>query len=152
MKADLPDFRSWAAAVVRTYYSFKIAQGPDITYNIIVQGIAAAIESYIGTIVSSAPVLPRFFQQYGHQISGLFHLARVPETFKRSRHLHLSSALAQEAPCEYPNHFSPSVVPGYDGARMEQISSGDRFLITEDALPLKDILPSGPPPVAAIRK
>ena len=56
------------SSIFRTYYSFQVAQKPDITFNIVVMAIGAMTELGIGIIVSCAPVLPRFFQQFGPKV------------------------------------------------------------------------------------
>lgn len=68
----MSSFRACIASIFRTYYSFEITRGPDITFNIIVMGMAALVELSIGVIVACLPVLPKFFQHWGPKISKSF--------------------------------------------------------------------------------
>lgn len=61
--------RACVASIFRTYYTFKIAQGPDVAFNIIVMGLAAAAELSIGVVVSCLPVLPRFVRHFVPRIT-----------------------------------------------------------------------------------
>ena len=75
-------FRACIASIFRTYYSFRIVQEPDITFNIIVMGIGAIVEPTIGVVVCCLPVLPRFFQHLGPKFLRTFswHSASGPGT------------------------------------------------------------------------
>ncbi|KAI4091268.1 MAG: hypothetical protein L6R37_007771, partial [Teloschistes peruensis] len=95
-------------------------------------GIGATMEVCAGTVVSCAPVLPRFFQQHGHQLSGLFHLPRVPGITKGSRHFRLSSASAPNGSHKNPSQISPLRISKHRGAREERTYSQDPFSNTED--------------------
>ncbi|KAL9579430.1 MAG: hypothetical protein Q9212_005119 [Teloschistes hypoglaucus] len=128
-----------------------IYQSPDFTYNIIVAGIVTILEVNIGTVVSCAPILPRFFQQHGHQITGLFHFPRLLGLIKRSKHFRLPSNTQVKDSHEYPSQTSPSRVRKYNGALTKQISGGDSFLTSEDGLPLNQISPTDSLPMAVIR-
>ncbi|KAL8628661.1 hypothetical protein Q9189_005609, partial [Teloschistes chrysophthalmus] len=116
---------SCADSLFRTYYSFRLDRDPDVTYNSIIDVIGAHLELCVGTVVSCAPVLPRFFQQHGHQITGLFRLPQVSGMIKRSKHFRLPSntqQTQQRDPLEDPAQTSPPRVPNYHGALTKQKS------------------------------
>ncbi|KAL8791949.1 MAG: hypothetical protein Q9195_005438 [Heterodermia aff. obscurata] len=56
----------WActASIFRTVYSIKLAQGPDVSYNVVVLALGGLTELAIGVVVACLPVLPRFFQHH----------------------------------------------------------------------------------------
>lgn len=83
-------FLACIASIVRTYYTFKIALGPDVTYNVVVMGLAAAAELSIGVVVSCSPVLPRFFQHIGPKIASAspFKSAYLTGSAHKVRSLH----------------------------------------------------------------
>lgn len=64
--------RACIASVFRTYYSFRVAQDPDVTFNMIVMTLGASAEISIGIVVSCLPVLPRFSQHLGPKLSRAF--------------------------------------------------------------------------------
>lgn len=59
-------------SIVRTYYTFRVVQLPDISFNLAVMGLCASTELAIGTIISCLPVLPRFFQRFGPKVCRIF--------------------------------------------------------------------------------
>ncbi|KAL8806544.1 MAG: hypothetical protein Q9223_004598 [Gallowayella weberi] len=61
-------FLACLASIFRTYYSFRMIQGPDWTYNLTLIGMGLLTEMSIGVLVSCLPVLPRFFQHVGPKI------------------------------------------------------------------------------------
>lgn len=60
--------RACVTSILRTYYAWKIVKSPDITYNMIFEGLWAFAEISIGIIVSCLPVLPKFFTHVGPKI------------------------------------------------------------------------------------
>ena len=56
-------------SVLRTYYTWKIVQSPDISYNMVPMGMWTYAELSTGIVISCLPVIPKFFQHVGPQIS-----------------------------------------------------------------------------------
>lgn len=54
-----------ATSIVRTYYSFKIVQSPDVSYNTVIMGLWTWAEVTSGMVISCLPVMPKFFQHFG---------------------------------------------------------------------------------------
>lgn len=94
-------FSACVTSIGRTYYTFKVAQLPDISYNIALMGLWASTELAIGTIVSCLPVLPRFFQHLGPKVSGIFSFTSksenksTPELASAGRYKTTRASLAQ---------------------------------------------------------
>ena len=55
-------------SVLRTYYTFKVYQQSNVSYNVAILGIWTEAELTIGIIVSCLPVVPRFFQHFGPKV------------------------------------------------------------------------------------
>ena len=56
-------------SVLRTYYTWKIVQSPDISYNMVPMGMWTYAELSTGIVISCLPVIPKFFQHVGPQLS-----------------------------------------------------------------------------------
>ena len=56
-------------SVLRTYYTWKIVQSPDISYNMVPMGMWTYAELSTGIVISCLPVIPKFFQHIGPQLS-----------------------------------------------------------------------------------
>ena len=56
-------------SVLRTYYTWKIVQSPDISYNMVQMGMWTNAELSTGIVISCLPVIPKFFQHIGPQLS-----------------------------------------------------------------------------------
>ena len=56
-------------SVLRTYYTWKIVQSPDISYNMVPMGMWTYAELSTGIVISCLPVIPKFFQYIGPQLS-----------------------------------------------------------------------------------
>lgn len=56
-------------SILRTYYTWKIAQSPDISYNVVRMGLWTSAEFTTGIIISCFPVIPKFFQHIGPKVS-----------------------------------------------------------------------------------
>ncbi|MCJ1449718.1 hypothetical protein MMC28_000046 [Mycoblastus sanguinarius] len=65
-------FLACLTSILRTYYTWRVVESPDISYNIIIMGIWAYVEVTIGIIISCLPILPRFVQHFGPRIHGRF--------------------------------------------------------------------------------
>ncbi|KAL8770581.1 MAG: hypothetical protein Q9194_005135 [Teloschistes cf. exilis] len=115
---------------------------PEDTATTPIPGIGLNLEVCAATVASCAPVLPRFFQQHGHQITGLFHLPQAAAIMKRSKHFRLSSTTRPRDSHEDPSQTSPPRVPKYNRALRKQKPGGDSFFIAEDGLPLNQISPT----------
>lgn len=63
-------------STIRTYYTWKIIDSHDITYDICKMGLWTHAEISIGIIVCCLPVSPRFFQFIGPKIYGTFSLLK----------------------------------------------------------------------------
>ena len=61
--------RACIASIFRTVYGFKLAQGPDVSFNVVVLALGGLTELAIGIVVACLPVLPRFFQHHKSIIS-----------------------------------------------------------------------------------
>ena len=59
-------------SILRTYYTWKVVKGSDVSYNIIVMGLWTLAEIATGIIVSCLPVLPRFFRHAGPKVLQAF--------------------------------------------------------------------------------
>ena len=66
--------RACVTSIMRTYYTWRVIQSPDITYNLCIMGLWAYAEISIGILVSCLPVLPKFFKNFGPRIYGFFSL------------------------------------------------------------------------------
>lgn len=91
-------------SIVRTYYTFKVVQLPDISYNMALMGLWASTELAIGTIISCLPVLPRFFQHFGPKVWSMFSLTSkseydsTPELASAGRRKTTRAPLEQKTP------------------------------------------------------
>ena len=56
------------ASILRTFYSWRVAQSPDISYNVMLVGIWAWAEMAVGIIVSCLPIMPKFFQHFSPKV------------------------------------------------------------------------------------
>lgn len=56
-------------SILRTYYTWKIAQSPDLSYNIVPMGMWSCAELATGIVISCLPVIPKFFQHVGPKVS-----------------------------------------------------------------------------------
>ena len=63
------------ASILRTFYSWKVAQSPDISYNVMLVGIWAWAEMAVGIIVSCLPIMPKFFQHFSPKVRRLLSLS-----------------------------------------------------------------------------
>ena len=61
-------------SILRTYYTWKIVQSPDISYNMVPMGMWTYAELSTGIVISCLPVIPRFFQHIGPKLSSAFTL------------------------------------------------------------------------------
>ena len=59
-------------SILRTYYTFKIVQSSDTSYNIIVMGLWTWAEITSGILVSCLPIMPKFFQHMTPKLKGTF--------------------------------------------------------------------------------
>ncbi len=91
-------------SIVRTYYTLRVVQLPDISYNLAVMGLWASTELTIGTIISCLPVLPRFFQHFGPKVCSIFSFTSksenksTPELASAGRYKATRVSLAQKPP------------------------------------------------------
>ncbi|CAD6593760.1 MAG: hypothetical protein ASARMPRED_007916 [Alectoria sarmentosa] len=65
-------FFACITSILRTYYTWKIVQSPDITYNMVRMGMWTYAELSTGIVISCLPVIPKFFQHVGPKISSVF--------------------------------------------------------------------------------
>lgn len=61
-------------SILRTYYTWKIVQSPDISYNMVPMGMWTYAELSTGIVISCLPVIPKFFQYIGPKVSSAFTL------------------------------------------------------------------------------
>lgn len=80
MVANIPFTSACIAAVIRTYYTWKITQSTDFSYNLVPFGAWTYIELAIGIIISCLPVIPRFFQHFGPKLRATFSLSTASKT------------------------------------------------------------------------
>lgn len=136
--------RACVASILRTYYTFRIAQGPDVTFNIVVMGLGATAELSIGVVVSCLPVLPRFVRHFGPKItrSFSFHSTSTLGTSRRGRFAHKLNCLLGRAPATEQHHSwsrSTTSVPRIDSNTVEQEIDGNYVTIGLHQLhPLED--------------
>ena len=83
-------FRSaCVTSILRTYYTFKVVQSPDVSYNITIMGLWTWAEITTGIIISCLPVLPKFFRHFGpivyRTISSTFSLGSKSHSMTGSR-------------------------------------------------------------------
>ena len=57
------------SSIYRTYYTWKIAKSPDISYNVVPMGLWTFAELATGFIISCLPVIPKFFQHMWPKVS-----------------------------------------------------------------------------------
>lgn len=55
-------------SILRTYYTWRIVQSPDVSYNIVPMGMWTYAEISIGIVISCLPVIPKFFQHIGPKV------------------------------------------------------------------------------------
>lgn len=127
--------RACVASILRTYYTFRIAQGPDVTFNIVVMGLGGTAELNIGVVVSCLPVLPRFVRHFGPKFtrSFSFHSASTLDANRRARFAHKLNCLLGRAPAPKQHHSwsrSTTSVPRIDSNTVEQ--EIDRSYVTID--------------------
>ncbi|KAM0798522.1 hypothetical protein BDR22DRAFT_808975 [Usnea florida] len=67
-------FFACITSILRTYYTWKIVQSPDISYNMVPMGMWTYAELSTGIVISCLPVIPRFFQHIGPKLSSAFTL------------------------------------------------------------------------------
>lgn len=77
--------RAGVTSIMRTYYTWRVVQSPDITYNLCIMGMWSYAEISIGIIVSCLPVLPKFFNNFGPTIYGSLPLKTWPVILLRRR-------------------------------------------------------------------
>ena len=92
MLTKMNAFRACIASIFRTYYSFRIAQDPDTTFNIMVMSTGAITELGIGVVVSCLPVLPRLFQDLRSKLPKLSARHASPSTLSSGRYLASSTS------------------------------------------------------------
>ena len=72
------------SSILRTYYTWKMATSPDITYHMVQMGLWTYAELATGVIISCLPVIPKFFQHVCPGISAsIFNQARVSAEYRR---------------------------------------------------------------------
>ena len=57
------------SSILRTYYTWKIVDSPDISYNMAPMGLWTFAELATGFIISCLPVIPKFFQHIWPKVS-----------------------------------------------------------------------------------
>lgn len=62
-------FFACITSILRTYYTWKIVQSPDISYNMVPMGMWTYAELSTGIVISCLPVIPKFFQYIGPKVS-----------------------------------------------------------------------------------
>ena len=67
-------------SVLRTYYTFRIVQSPDVSYNVIIMGLWTWAEITSGILISCLPVMPKFFHSVGSKIHGTFSSSSKPRS------------------------------------------------------------------------
>lgn len=58
-------------SILRLYYSVRLAQSGDISYNLALMGFWSYAELSVGIVCACLPVSPRFFQFIGPKLSKL---------------------------------------------------------------------------------
>lgn len=58
-------FSACLTSILRTYYTSRIAESPDVSRNVIIMGLWTWAEITTGIVVSCLPVIPKFFQHFG---------------------------------------------------------------------------------------
>lgn len=56
-------------SILRTHYTWKLVQSPDISYNGVRMGMWTYAELSSGIVISCLPVIPKFFQHVGPKLS-----------------------------------------------------------------------------------
>lgn len=70
-------------SILRTYYTWKIVQSPDASYDIVIMGLWTWAEITTSTIVSCFPIMPRFFHHMRLKVYGAFsHLSQPNRHFE----------------------------------------------------------------------
>ena len=62
LSVKLTRFSACMSSVLRTYYTWRIVQSPDVSYYMIPMGLWTYAEISTGVFISCVPVMPRFFQ------------------------------------------------------------------------------------------
>ena len=85
-------------SILRTYYTWKIVQSPDISYNMVPMGMWTYAELSTGIVISCLPVIPKFFQQVGPKLSSALTLRS--KSAKDSGSESTSAAPSDKVPAE----------------------------------------------------
>lgn len=67
--------RACVTSILRTYYTWKILNSPDVSYNVVIMGYWTIAEITTGIVVSCLPVMPKFFHHYTSKL----HHSRKPK-------------------------------------------------------------------------
>ena len=65
----LDSHRACVCSIMRTYYTLKFAQSPDISHNISIMGFWTWAEVAIGILICCLPIMPKFFHHFHSRFS-----------------------------------------------------------------------------------
>ena len=125
-------------SVLRTYYTWKIVQSPDISYNMVPMGMWTYAELSTGIVISCLPVIPKFFQHVGPQLSR----ALTFRHYKVTKESNNSGSSASENSSD-PVRGERLKLPSFKHTFASVVSSnmdgdGDHELCSQPSLPKKE--------------
>ncbi|KAL9131152.1 MAG: hypothetical protein Q9217_000853 [Psora testacea] len=85
-------FFACITSILRTYYTFKIIQSPDVGHNVIVMGLWIWAEITCGIVIACLPTMPRFFRDTTSKIHGIYSSSTRSGTRSKSQFRSLDSA------------------------------------------------------------
>ena len=65
-------------SIVRTYYSWQLAESTDKSYLIAVYGLCSDAELSVGILIGCFPIMPKFFQHVGPKIAKALSIRSKP--------------------------------------------------------------------------
>ncbi|KAL6715498.1 hypothetical protein ACLMJK_006459 [Lecanora helva] len=95
------------ASIIRTYYSWKIVQNEDWSYNMGIIGLWTYAEIAIGVSVSCLPGLPKFFRHYGPRMRSYLRLQVRSGSKSDSRLYFERLTLQSQSRSELPTSTKP---------------------------------------------
>ena len=127
-------------SVLRTYYTWKIVQSPDISYNMVQMGMWTYAELSTGIVISCLPVIPKFFQHVGPQVSRAL-TSRHQKLTKESNNSESSASEKSSDPVRDERLRLPSFKHTFASVlSSNRDGDGDHELCSQPSLPTKEYL------------
>ena len=130
MAADTVVDSACVFSSLRTYYTWKFSESPDISYNIVPVGMCAYAEVSTGLVISCLPVMPRFFQHICPKVSKSLHSGSL--SFKKTSTSDFSKAY--QASVSRKREMSPVTIPFNLDRQHQHSSPQGEYIILHDVL------------------